>query len=120
MKRNFVLTLLILTALCVVTTGCGRRKDDPVANNNNNNTVQDTMQDPAQSGGNSSSGSIMDDVEEGLDNAGDAITGNNNHPDSSQNGATSGVPYDDLLSDGSVTDQDGNLNNDTAAKNRSR
>ena len=62
----------------------------------------------------------MDDVEEGLDNAGDAITGNNNHPDSSQNGATSGVPYDDLLSDGSVTDQDGNLNNDTAAKNRSR
>lgn len=118
MKRNFVLTLLILTALCVVTTGCGRRKDDPVTNNNN--TVQDTMQDPAQSGGNSSSGSIMDDVEEGLDNAGDAITGNNNHPSSSQNGATSGVPYDDLLSDGSVTDQDGNLNNDTAAKNRSR
>ena len=34
--------------------------------------------------------------------------------------ASSGVPYDQLLDDGRVTDTDGNLNNDTAARNRIR
>ena len=133
MKRNFVFTLLLLTALCVMTTGCGSRQNDTTSGS----TVQDTMQDSGQNGSSSnggspsngssngssssngsgsSSGSLMDDMEQGLENAGDAITGNSSH-----GSASSGVPYDDLLSDGKVTDHDGNLNNDTsAARSRSR
>ena len=108
MKRNFVLTLLLLSLLCVVTTGCGKRKEETTTNHS---TVQDTMQPPAQNGSNS----LMDDVEQGLENAGDAIMGDDTYNDAAND---PGVPYDDLLGDGTVTDHDGNLNND--AKNRRR
>ena len=97
-----MLTLLLLTALCVVTTGCGKSKNDTVPNNS---TVQDTVKPPAQNDGNS----LMDDVEQGLDNAGDAITGN----DSYNNDKAPGVPYDEMLDNGTVTDHDGDLTNDT-------
>ena len=113
MKRSFMLTLLLLTALCVVTTGCGKSKNDPVPNNN---TVQDTMKPPAQNEGNS----LMDDVEQGLDNAGDAITGNDSYNSTNQN-TTPGVPYNEMLDNGTVTDHDGDLTNDVpTAKNRRR
>ena len=117
MKRNFVLTLLLLSMLCVVTTGCGSRKD-----NTANSTVQDTMQSPTQNspqnGTSNNSDSLMDDVEQGLENTGDAIMGDDTYNDAAN---TPGVPYNDLLGDGTVTDRDGNLNNDVpAAKNRKR
>ena len=113
MKRSFMLTLLLLTALCVVTTGCGKSKNDTVPNNS---TVQDTMKPPAQNNGNS----LMDDVEQGLDNAGDAITGNDTY-NNTNNAANPGVPYNEMLDNGTVTDHDGDLNNDVpAAKHRKR
>ena len=105
MKRSFMLTLLLLTALCVVTTGCGKSKNDTVPNNS---TVQDTMKPPAQNNGNS----LMDDVEQGLDNAGDAITGNDTY-NNTNNAANPGVPYNEMLDNGTVTDHDGDLTNDT-------
>jgi len=121
MKKNFVLTLLALSMLCVLTTGCGSRKDDTAGTTGS--TVQDTMNDPTNNGTGST---IMDEAEQGLENAGDAITGNGSSSSgnssassgssssSSSNGATSGVPYDELLNDGKVTDRDGNLNNNAS------
>lgn len=111
MKKNFVLTLLALSMLCVLTTGCGSRKNDTAGTTGS--TVQDTMNDPTNNGTGST---IMDEAEQGLENAGDAITGNGSassggSSSSGSNGATSGVPYDELLNDGKVTDHDGNLNN---------
>lgn len=135
MKRNMTLALLVLTAiLCVVATGCGSRKNQTTANDTMNGA---TSSSGAASGSHAGSSAGQDfqnageDVRDTLDSAGnaigntvegvgDAITGNNN----TNNGATSnhyassGVPYDQLLDDGKVTDKDGNLNNDNTARNR--
>lgn len=137
MKRNFTLGLLVLTAIvCVVATGCGSRQDNP-SNTTNGSTAQDTMNGSGSSNGSSNGGSsaqsgsssqsggnLLEDagnaIGNGLENAGDAITGNG-----SSSGATSGVPYDQMLDNGKVTDHDGNLKNDAGsstsmARNRSR
>jgi hypothetical protein len=106
MKRNVAATLLALALLCGLTTGCGSRNDKD--NNNGGNT---TVTTPGENNGNS----IMDDVEQGLEDAGDALTGNNG------GNVQSGVPYDELLDDGRVHDTDGNLNDgENSAKTRSR
>ena len=108
MKRNVTATLLALALLCGLTTGCGSRNDKD--NNNGGNT---TVTTPGENNGNS----IMDDVEQGLEDAGDALTGNNGGNSSVQGG----VPYDELLDDGRVHDTDGNLNDgENSAKTRSR
>ena len=124
MKRRFTISLLVLTAIvCVVATGCGSRKEDNTSGNNAGSTTQGTMNNGSSSSGNGASGSIMgeagqdlehagDAIMDGVENAGDAITGNNGSSSGNNNGSTSGVPYNDLLDDGKVTDRDGNLNND--------
>ena len=105
MKRNVTATLLALALLCGLTTGCGSRNDQ--GNNDGGNT---TVTTPGENNGNS----IMDDVEQGLEDAGDALTG-------SDGGVQSGVPYDELLDDGRVHDTDGNLGDgENSAKTRSR
>ena len=82
MKRNVTATLLALALLCGLTTGCGSRNDKD--NNNGGNT---TVTTPGENNGNS----IMDDVEQGLEDTGDALTG------SDGGNVQSGVPYDMLL-----------------------
>ena len=127
MKKNVTATLLALALLCALTTGCGSRNDQ---GSNGGNTTVTTPSENNGSGGNGGNGgngggsSIMDDVEQGLEDAGDALTGNNgSHGANNGNGAQSGVPYDELLDDGRVHDTDGNLNdgeNSSSAKSGSR
>ena len=106
MKRNVTATLLALALLCGLTTGCGSRND-----NDTNNGGNTTVTTPGENNGNS----IMDDVEQGLEDAGDALTG------SDGGNVQSGVPYDELLDDGRVHDTDGNLGDgENSAKTRSR
>ena len=106
MKRNVTATLLALALLCGLTTGCGSRNDQ--GNNDGGNT---TVTTPGENNGNS----IMDDVEQGLEDAGDALTG------SDGGNVQSGVPYDELLDDGRVHDTDGNLGDgENSAKTHSR
>ena len=106
MKRNVTATLLALALLCGLTTGCGSRNDKD--NNNGGNT---TVTTPGENNDNS----IMDDVEQGLEDTGDALTG------SDGGNVQSGVPYDELLDDGRVHDTDGNLGDgENSAKTRSR
>ena len=140
MKRNMTIALLVLTAiLCVVATGCGSRKNQTTANDTMNGTTSNGTHSSSSAGQDfhnagedirdtvDSAGSAIGNTVEGV---GDAITGNN-HNGTTTNGTTntgttsnhyasSGVPYDQLLDDGRVTDTDGNLNNDTAARNRIR
>ena len=107
MKKNVTATLLALALLCAVTTGCGSRKEQAGTTDQGNTTVT-TPND---------NNSIMDDVEQGLEDAGDALTGDQN------NVPQNGVPYDELLDDGRVHDTDGNLGdgeNSSSARNRSR
>ena len=106
MKRNVTATLLALALLCGLTTGCGSRNDKD--NNNGGNT---TVTTPGENNDNS----IMDDVEQGLEDTGDALTG------SDGGNVQSGVPYDELLDDGRVHDTDGNLGDgENSAQTRSR
>ena len=108
MKRNVTATLLALALLCAVTTGCGSRKEQASTTDKGNTTVTTP---------NDNNGSIMDDVEQGLEDAGDALTGDQDRV------PQNGVPYDELLNDGRVHDTDGNLNdgeNPSSARNRSR
>ena len=105
MKRNVTATLLALALLCGLTTGCGSRNDKD--NNNGGNT---TVTTPGENNDNS-----IDDVEQGLEDTGDALTG------SDGGNVQSGVPYDELLDDGRVHDTDGNLGDgENSAKTRSR
>lgn len=121
MKKNVTATLLALALLCALTTGCGSRNDQ--GGNGGNTSVTTPGENNGGSGSNGGS-SIMDDVEQGLEDAGDALTGNNgSHGANNGNGAQSGVPYDELLDDGRVHDTDGNLNdgeNSSSAKSGSR
>ena len=118
MKKNVTATLLALALLCALTTGCGSRNDQ---GSNGGNTTVTTPSENNGSGGNGGNGgngggsSIMDDVEQGLEDAGDALTG------SDGGNVQSGVPYDELLDDGRVHDTDGNLGDgENSAKTRSR
>ena len=126
MKKNVTATLLALALLCALTTGCGSRNDQGGNGGNTSVTTPSENNGGSVSNGSVSNGSssIMDDVEQGLEDAGDALTGNNgSHGANNGNGAQSGVPYDELLDDGRVHDTDGNLNdgeNSSSAKSGSR
>lgn len=126
MKKNVTATLLALALLCTLTTGCGSRNDQGGNGGNTSVTTPSENNGGSVSNGSGSNGgsSIMDDVEQGLEDAGDALTGNNgSHGANNGNGAQSGVPYDELLDDGRVHDTDGNLNdgeNSSSAKSGSR
>lgn len=134
MKRSMTLALLVLAAIvCVVATGCGSRKDQSTNDTMNGTTSSSgaTSSNGSANGSNGSgdsasgSGGAIGSTMEGV---GDAITGSNGSGSgsgsSSGSGSTSnhyassGVPYDQMLDNGKVTDHDGNLNNDPAARGR--
>ena len=142
MKRSMTLALLVLAAIvCVVATGCGSRKDQSTNDTMNGTTSSSgaTSSNGSANGSNGSgdsasgSGGAIGSTMEGV---GDAITGSNGSGSGSGSGsgngsgsssgsgstsnhyASSGVPYDQMLDNGKVTDHDGNLNNDHAARGR--
>lgn len=117
MKNQWTLGLVALALVCAL-TGCGSRKE-PANNNNTTNNGSASVTTPDNGNGNHS---VMDDVENGIadtgeaigngmDNVGDALTGgNHNNNTSAQNDAAkSGVTYDEMLNNGNVHDTDGVL-----------
>ena len=135
MKRSMTLALLVLAAIvCVVATGCGSRKDQSTTNDTMNGTTSSSGATSSNGSANGSNGSGDSASGSGgaigstMEGVGDAITGSNGSGSgsgsSSGSGSTSnhyassGVPYDQMLDNGKVTDHDGNLNNDPAARGR--
>ena len=136
MKKQFTLALVALAALCAL-TGCGNRKE--TADNHNADTSVTAPNGSTSTTNPNGSHSVMDDVENGIadtgdairdsvNDVGDAITGNNNGTTSNGNtgngntgnGATSGVPYDEMLNNGTVHDTDGVLTDGENARTRAR
>lgn len=115
MKKQFTLALVALAALCAL-TGCGNR-----GNNANNTTPNNGSASVTTPDGSTSGNGLVGDVENGLNDAGnaignglndvgDAITGNNGATSGTNNGTvSSGVPYDQMLDNGRVHDSDGFL-----------
>lgn len=140
MKRSMTLALLVLAAIvCVVATGCGSRKDQSTTNDTMNGTTSSSGATSSNGSANGSTGSGGSASGSGgaigstMEGVGDAITGSNGSGSGSGSGgsgsgsgsgstsnhyASSGVPYDQMLDNGKVTDHDGNLNNDPAARGR--
>ena len=119
MKKQFTLALVALAALCAL-TGCGNRGNNADSTTPNNGSASVTTPDGSTSGN-----GLAGDVENGLDDAGnaignglndvgEAITGNNGATSGTNNGTnngtvSSGVPYDQMLDNGRVHDSDGFL-----------
>ena len=96
MKKQFTLALVALAALCAL-TGCGNRGNNADNTTPNNGSASVTTPDGSTSGN-----GLAGDVENGLDDAGnaignglndvgEAITGNNGATSGTNNGATSGT-----------------------------
>ena len=127
MKKQFTLALVALAALCAL-TGCGHRGNNADSTTPNSGSASVTTPDGSTSGN-----GLAGDVENGLDDAGnaignglndvgEAITGNNGATSGTNNGTnngatsgtnngtvSSGVPYDQMLDNGRVHDSDGFL-----------